>query len=154
MQKEKVIYVLFRENYLSMLENSSDTRMFSHLFVEIDSKKQDLLKDGNLSCAYFVSSILKLFGLIKDVHATVDGTIKDMEASGWERIKNPKKGAVLVWEEKDFNEEKHKHIGFFLGKDMAISNSSRKRKPILHHWTYQDKRKVEAIFWHRRLDKD
>ena len=154
MRKEKVIHILFRENYLSMLESSPNTRMFSHLFAKIEGKKQDILRDGNLSCAYFVSSILKLFGLIKDVHATVDGTIKDMEASGWDRIKNPKKGAVLVWEEKDFNDGKHKHIGFFLGKDMAISNSNKKRKPAVHHWTHEDKRKVEAIFWHYKLDKE
>jgi len=43
-----------------------------------------------LDCAFFVSSILLMFGLIKKNHATVKNTLADMQKSGWQKIKKPR----------------------------------------------------------------
>ena len=80
---------------------------------------------------------------MNNLHATVEGTVKDLENSGWKRIKTPKEGSVLIWEEKN----SHKHIGFYLGKNKAVSNSSEKRVPKTHHFTYNGKRKIESIWF-------
>ncbi|MCX6813984.1 MAG: hypothetical protein NT078_02130 [Candidatus Azambacteria bacterium] len=117
------------------------------------------MKNGGLSCARFVSSLLYLFKLIKDMHATVNGIVKDLKQSGWKKIKKPKIGSILVWEKIDFgNKDFHKHIGFYIGNNKAISTSSPKKgQPVIHHWTYGIKRnkpvrKVEAIFWNKKLN--
>jgi len=96
---------------------------------------------------------LCIFGLICQPHATVKGTVKDMKRSGWRLIKKPKKGAVFVWEEKEFSKNDiHPHIGFYFGPGQTISNSHSKGQPACHHQTYNNKRKITAIFWHRKLN--
>ena len=142
---------LLKENYLAAIHNSVGSKLFQNFYTQIDSQKQDIMKGGELSCAFFASSILVLFGLCSKVHGTVDGTILDLVESGWHEISKPKIGAVLLWEAKDFEEESHKHIGFFVGGDKAISNSSRKKVPARHSWTFGGKRKVIGIWWNEKL---
>jgi len=149
----KQIKPLLYKNYLALIKNSLKAKVWRNFYVIINKKVQDILHNGDLSCAFFVSSLLVLFGLIQRIHTTVNGTLKDMEHCGWQRIKKPKIGSILLWEAKS----SHKHLGFFMGKKKAISNSSKNRVPIKHHWTFgekngQPKRKIEAIFWHRKLD--
>lgn len=129
--------------YLSFIKKSIDSKLFQNAFFSFNSKKTDILENGNLSCAFFVSSILKIFSQINNLHATVEGTVKDLENSGWKKLKTPKEGSVLVWEEK----KGHKHIGFYLGKNKAVSNSSKKHAPEAHHFTYNGKRKIELILF-------
>ncbi len=161
MKKEKVIPILF-DTYIAIIKNSVGSKIFRNSYAKVNGKKKDILRNGKLSCAFFVSSILALFplfGLIKyPPHGTVDGTIRDLEESGWEKIKNPKVGSILVWEKIDYgNKNFHKHIGFYIGGSKAISTSNVKHgKPTIHHWTYgikgnQPIRKVEAIFWNKKL---
>ena len=158
MKKQKVIPILF-DTYIAVIKNSVGSKMFRNFYAKVDGKKTDIMKNGDLSCAWFVSSLLYLFKLIKDAHATVNGTIKDLQQSGWKKIKKPKIGNVIVWEKIDFgNKDFHKHIGFYIGNNKAISTSnSKKGQPIIHHWTYGIKRnkpvrKVKAIFWHKKLN--
>lgn len=82
----------------------------------------------------------------------------DMEKSGWKKIRKPRLGCVLVWEGKKGESGLHKHVGFYMGDEKAISNSDKKRCPIIHHWTYgvskaKPKREVQAMYWHSELDK-
>jgi hypothetical protein len=146
-------FIIF-DSYLSAIKNSVGTKIFRNLFVKINGKKNDVLKNGDLSCAYFVSSVLYLFGLIKEKHATVDGALKDMEKSGWKEIKKPKIGCVILWDLK--NEQRH--IGFYMGEKSAISHRPEKRTPVKHHWTYgidkngNPKRKILAFYWSKKLD--
>ncbi len=131
-----------KKSYLAMIKNSQGTKMFSDYFAFVKGKSKNLLKKGRLSCAFFVSSVLKIFNLIESVHLTVKGTIKDLKKSGWQKTKRPKIGDILVWEK----EQGHFHIGFYLGKNQAISNSSKKGFPEKHHYTYKGKRKIIEIF--------
>jgi len=165
MKKQKVIPILF-DTYIAVIKNSVGSKMFRNSYAKINNKKTDILQNGKLSCAFFASSILVLFKLIKEIHGTVDGTVGDLKQSGWKEIsakggsasggKKPKIGSILVWEK---NHNSHKHIGFYIGNNKAISTSSiKKGRPLIHHWTYGIKRnkpirKVEAIFWNKKLGK-
>jgi hypothetical protein len=80
------------------------------------------------------------------------GTIKDLNESGWIEIKNPHVGSIIVWDEMDFDGEKHKHIGFYIGNKKAISNSFFKKVPTEHHWTFEGKRRGTNIFWNDKLN--
>jgi hypothetical protein len=136
---------LFFDTYISVIKNSDKSQMFRSLYAKINGKKTDITKNGSESCAFYVSSVLFLFKLIKEIHATVNGTIKDLENSGWKKAKKPKIGCVLVWAEKKFKDGPHKHIGFYMGNDMAISNSSKYKYPTKHKWNEYDGRKIEMI---------
>lgn len=121
--------------------------MFRSYYALVNGIDQDILRDGDLSCAFYVSSILKIFNLIQEVHTTVTNTVKDLEASEWKKVVEPKIGCVLVWEAKLFeNEEVHTHIGFYMGNNTAISNSEKYKVPKLHHVTWNNTRKIVAIY--------
>jgi hypothetical protein len=46
----------------------------------------------------------------------------------------------------------HKHIGFYIGNNRAISNNSvHDGGPAEHDWTFEGKRKVEAVLWSEKL---
>lgn len=158
MKNTKVIPILF-DTYIAVVKNSVGSKMFRNSYAKVGDKKTDIMENGNVSCAWFASSLLYLFKLIKDVHATVDGTVRDLEQSGWRKIAEPKVGSVLVWEKMDFgNKNFHKHIGFYIGDNKAISaSSSKKGQPAIHHWTYGKKgnnpaRKIESIFHNKKLN--
>ena len=140
-----------------MIQNAANGQnwMFRNLFVEDGGQVKDILNDGRWSCAVFVSSILYLNKLIKDVHANVDSTVRDMIASGWHEIKDLRSGAVIVWKKKSAQDDgqMHGHIGFFVGNDMAISNDSGGTGfPREHDPTFNGTREVDKILWHPDLD--
>ncbi len=148
----KVIPLIF-DTYLAVIKNSVGTKLFRNLYSAVNDKKTDITQGGELSCAFYVSSILKMFNFIKKIHATVDSTIKDLKESGWREINQPKIGSVLVWEKIDFGKgDIHKHIGFFIGHHKAISNNYQLKYPIKHHWNFNGKRKIEIILWNPKIN--
>lgn len=128
--------------------------MFKNFYATINGKKKDIMRNGDLSCAFFVvSSILSLFKLIKGRHGTIQSTIEDLRKSGWKTIPKPKAGSVFVLEKVIFeNGEVSKHIGFYIGKNTAISTNSTTECIYAHHFTFNGKRKIEMIFWNDKLD--
>ncbi len=152
------VKLLKLENYLHSVKNSVDSKQFQILKALVDGKEKNLVKNGDLSCAYFVSAILLLENLIKERHATVNGTIRDMRDFGWKKISKPKIGCVLIWEKMEQGQNgSHEHIGFYIGEEKAVSNSSRFRVPKKHHWTFgldqnnKPKRKIISMYWHPKL---
>lgn len=151
MAKNQKVILLIADTYLAVIKNSIGSKIFRNLYAKVDGKKEDITRNGELSCAFYTSSILALAKQIKEVHATVNSTVKDLQKSGWKIIKKPKVGSVLVWEKADFgNNSIHKHIGFYIGKSKAISNSYKRGYPIKHNWIFAN-RKIEAIFWNPKL---
>lgn len=138
-----------RKTLFKLIENSIGSKLFRNNYFFVDGKSKDLLKNGELSCAFYVSSILYLLRLIKDVHTTVQGTIKDMEESGWYKIEKPKKGAVILYEP---DKHGHLHLGFYWSKNRAVSNVSSKKSPNFHHLNYK-RRKILAFYYHKELEK-
>ncbi len=151
-EKEKVVPQLY-ETYLAVINNAVGANLFRTMYALVNGTQQDLMRDGDLSCAFFVSSILKMFDQIGRVHGTVASTLKDMAEHGWQKTAELEKGAVVVWEEKvDERGEAHKHLGFYLGDALAVSNNAKTRTPQKHHYTYgenngQPVRKITDIFW-------
>ena len=59
---------LFKKSYLAAIKNSEGTKIFANFYGKGGRRTLDLTKNGEFSCAYFVSSILKIFDLIKKNH--------------------------------------------------------------------------------------
>lgn len=148
---------LLYDTYLAVIKNSVGSKIFKNLYAEVFKKKQDVLRNGVLSCAFFVSAILTLCGLIKKTHSTVSSTVKDLEESGWKKVHKLRPGSILVWEPLTWPDgEVYHHIGFYLGKNQAVSNSYKKHCPIIHHFTFGTKnnkplRKIISIYCYPKL---
>jgi hypothetical protein len=152
--KDMKIDLLKYESYLKMIKNSVGSKMFRNLYVLRGKRKIDATEDGELSCAFFVSNLLLIWGLISEGHATIKSTIKDMQKNGWKKISLEKirPGDVIVWEDKKSERRRHhSHVGFFIGKKEAISHSDGVKAISAHHWTYDDKRKIIAAYRHPKF---
>ena len=144
------------KNLLLSIKNSIGTQIFR---CYLDKEGNDVLKNGDLSCAYYVSSILLLHGLIDRSHFTVPGTIHSMLKAGWTEIKHQKIGCIVVWGSVHQNGADHKHLGFFIGDGQAISNRSSLGMPGEHQLHYsgldkdgaKKKAPVLAYYWHPHL---
>jgi len=149
--------LLKKKSLLAILSNSikGDNYLFRNLYAKDDKGNEiDILKDGVVSCAVFVSAVLLNLELIKRPHSTIQGTEKDLVESGWHETSDLNPGAILVWERQVFSDKTaHRHTGFYLGNNEAISNDSSVGFPRKHHYTYNDTRKIEKIYWHPDLDK-
>ena len=143
------IKLLKYESYLQMIKNSVGTKMFRNLYLEIDGKKIDATENGEMSCTFFVSNVLLIWKLISEGHATIKGTLKDMKKNNWVEIplKHIKPGDVIVWEEKLSNKGRiRSHIGFYISEEKTISNNDGEGIIDIHHWTYNNKRKIIAVY--------
>lgn len=143
-----------------MIENAAkgENWMFRNFYIHENGVEKDVLENGGLSCAAFVSSILYFHNSlleflrkprwIKFTHANVASTKKDMLENSWYEIQELKPGAVIIWEKQE-----HEHMGFYVGNDEAVSNDSKGRGfPWKHHFTYNGTRKIEKIYWHDDLN--
>ena len=151
--------LLKHRNFSSYIEGSVGSNAYRHIFVCDDNgEERDIVEDGQLSCAYFASSAMLVAGLIKSVHATVASTLKDMEVSGWVRVSEPRPGCVILWASDLEAGAQHAHVGFYVGNDEAISNSTSERVPRRHHVTYgvnddgTPKRPIVSYWWHSDLE--
>ncbi len=148
MTSRKVVQLKL-DTYIAALKNGVGSRMFRNFYATVDGKQKDIMRNGDLSCAFYASFVLAGFSMIKTVHGTVGGTVADLRSSGWERVRSPRPGCVVVWGPKtDEKGESHRHIGFYIGGGKAVSNSSKKRSPTLH--SYKN-RKVTELYWNPRL---
>lgn len=153
------VEILQKDTYLTMIRSSLGTNLYRNLYALVGGMRADILKDGDLSCAFFVSSLLHQFSLIARPHATVAGLERDLKASGWKLAEMPVPGAVLIWESVPQTDgEVHAHSGFFIGGDVAISNSYKEKTPIEHHLTFGETagkpaRALSAIYVHDFLTR-
>ncbi len=153
--------IITYKNYLAMIKGSADSKMFRHSYAKDNGLVRDILENGEKSCAYYVSSLLKVFDLIAHQHATVEGTAKDLQKNGWREAKELKPGSVLYWEEKYFfkSKKRHAHLGFFTGQNKAVSNDEATGLIKKHHFTFgvdkkgNPKRRILKIFTHPLIEK-
>ncbi len=147
-------------SYTASIKNSVGTDLFRQLYFHIGDTSIDVLEDGDLSCATYVTGILYLFDLIQERHTTVVSTIEDMKQSGWYEIEQPRTGAVILWDFKkgdDGTQGKHRHVGFYINDKLAVSNDSATRVVAAHHPTFgtdengDARRRVLAYYWNDRL---
>jgi hypothetical protein len=103
--------------YLAMIEGSINSRQYERVYVMRPDGPVDVTGRGNFSCAVFVSALLTLCTLTNGgVHTTVDETIRDMRASGWEEVTYDQSypGCILVWGAANVcsDGKLQRHIGF------------------------------------------
>ena len=151
--------LLSRDTYLAMIKNSVGSTLFRTLYAEVDGKKEDILKEGELSCTFFVSSILWHFRLLTEgPHANTPGLVRDLEKSGWVKTDVPTEGAVVIWEVMQQKSGPHPHSGFYVNSDKAISHIDNTKTPQEHHNTFGTKpdgapqRRIIALYTHSFLD--
>lgn len=130
-----------KENYLAMIEGSIGTPMFRHLYQKKDDVVKDILRDGQVSCAFHTSLILCLpnITLLPQPHATVEGLIKRLDTTaGWEKLPTPEhKGDIIIWEKQaQKGGEPHLHAGFYWNEEEAISHLDFAVSPQKHHLTF------------------
>ena len=129
-----------KKTYLKAIENSVGSRIFNINYVKnlTTNEVYDVMNNGLLSCAYFVSGLLTIFSLIDRPHAVVTTVTEKLKETGWEKQNNNKvkPGDVIVWEKLKLNGSVNEHIGFVLDDQTAVSNSSEKQKIASHHITY------------------
>lgn len=145
--------LLLRPTYLAVIRGSVGATLFRHVYARRNGRTVDLVRRGDLACAFYVSSVLKLFDLVRAVHLTVAGTARDLRRAGWHRTRRIRPGAVLIWEPERYGREVHRHIGFALSVRQAVSTSSRRRSIVAHHMTFGKKRAVSEAYWHPRLGR-
>lgn len=143
---------LIRKTLIAALRASVDTKMFQHIYVrrQSDGVELDTMNGGELSCAFYVSSILAMLGGLDRAHSTVSTTLARLKEFGWHEIPEPRPGAVVTWPAYDG----HTHIGFVLDNGDYISNSLSARSPQLHKQQLPDGRKPDAYYWHKILDQE
>lgn len=151
----KMVKPLKKKTYLAVIENSIGSNTYRNSYALVDGEERDILKGGRLSCAFYVSSILLMFGLIKEIHSTVKGTERDLEASGWQKVDSFEKGDVIFWEEIEGEDGRHGHVGFFWDEHSAISNDSNAGSPAKHDLNFsiesQSSRKIVFGYRHSNL---
>ena len=137
-----------RETYLAVIKSLPGTKIFQALYVTIDERKLiNVVENGSLSCAFVVSSVLKMFNLIDNVHGTVAGVVREAPKYGWEITKSPMVGDLVVWPVL----EGHPHIGFYLDENTCVSNSSRLGYPAVHGMIMEDGRAPEYFLTNNKL---
>lgn len=156
----------FRSTYLQRIRNSLGSELFQVCYcVNPKGVLEDVCRGGLLSCAVFVSNILKMHSLIKTPTANVGTLEKELISCDWFLCKNkdnPCFGAVLFWEPKKGSDGKmHRHVGFYFMAGIAISNDPRgvnmgsTRAPIMHRMDCSDllryPRKIEKVYSHPKL---
>lgn len=145
--------------YMAMIRGSVHSEQYHRLFVDTPDGPKDVIGNGDLACAYFVSAILVLCELTQGgVHTTVTETLADLVASGWYPIEVPREGCIVVWGEKLCTDGvRHRHIGFCTGVDEAISSRPKdgglRRHPLIEtDVSGQVVRPIESLYSHSRLE--
>lgn len=140
---------LYFKTYLQVLRNSVGTQMFRNFYIRTaDGTEMDALSDGSNSCAFYVSSVLALFGKLSGPHGTVKSTLADLEHSGWRTVEPDamQPGDVLLWEAMQADDGWFEHVGFYLGDDRAVSTSWTEKKVVEHDVRFDGKRAIQQAF--------
>ncbi len=160
--KEEGYPVAVQRTLLAQIEGSIGGGQYLSLYIEKSTGDSpahvDVIENGRFACAYYVSALLHLMNLLDGaVHTTVTETIKDLLASGWYEIDEPVPGAVIIWGPKLASDGKpHRHVGFYLKDNQAVSTDGVTGRPTVHHVTYGTKdgspaRPIQAIYFHKQL---
>jgi hypothetical protein len=149
MPQDNPLQRLIHKNLIYTVRTIVDSELFKHIYVRDtrDGREFDAMDDGIGACAYTVSGVLALHGLIDHPHATVAKTIARMQDAGWVKTNTPKPGDVVQWAALNDN----MHMAFFIGDDQVIGNSTQNRVPKQYALTLPDGRKPIAYYTHPSL---
>ena len=143
------IEILKYETYLKAIENSVGSRIFNSLIVKFRDSDQtsDILGDGEFSCAFFVSSILAMFGVLDKPRATVI-SLKDIISKDekWSTVSETEAqpGDVVFYEAVEHESGNvHEHVAFVTGSGQAVSTDYKQKQVVQHDLKY---RQINSIY--------
>ncbi len=142
---------LYFKTYLQLIKNSVGTEMFRNFYIRTtNGAEMDALSDGSNSCAFYVSSVLTLFGKHSGVHGTVKSTAADLGHSGWQQVDEAdmQAGDVIVWDAVELEGEFYEHVGFYIGDNRAVSTSWTEKKVVEHDLYFEGARTIGSVFRH------
>lgn len=136
------------KSYIAMVKGSVGSSAYQHFYASFDGEERDTMNGGATSCAYFVSSILTIFGGLDSTGFVVGSVERRLIDYGWKQVDSPEPGDVVVYEVAEQEGEPHAHIGFYIGDERVVSTSSSKKVVVEHDWLYRDhiQRGVTAIY--------
>jgi len=153
--------IMRKETFLKMVENSEGCKLFNSLMMKKGGEVFDILGDGDVSCATFTSNILYLNEFLSKRTTTVLGLEKILseevksESSRFVEITIadfiPEKGDVVFWESIMGDDgAAHRHVGFVLNENEAVSTSGIYHS-VIRHPLYKKpgtdiNRKIERVF--------
>lgn len=158
----------YYKSYIDAIKWSVWSQAYRHFWINKWWKDIDILQDGNLSCAYYVSNLLKQFNLIKAWSANTKSTISMLLEKWRYEIDNQTNAndipiwSVIVRQWWYGNDGLHSHIWFFVWDENVISNDSYQQDrsgmdyeepqycPIVHHYNYRWTRKIDKIYTYDR----
>jgi len=127
--------------------------MFRNFYIQTaDGIEMDALSDGSNSCAFYVSSVLTLFGKHSGVHGTVKSTVADLHNSGWRKVEDMQAGDVIIWDAVELEGAWYEHVGFYIGDNRAVSTSWTEKKVVEHDVFFDGARSIGQIFRHREWE--
>lgn len=132
-----------KKNLITIAKNFVGTKGFRNFY----QNDKDILNNGDVSCAFFVSTVLAMCKLVDRVYFTVDNLSKYLEESTlfetflFPKVEEISAGDVIIW---DTSEGGHKHIGFCVAQGVAVSNRSSLGAPGEHELVYSGFDKVDV----------
>lgn len=165
------MYINYYQSYLAMIRNSVGSWTRRNFYIDFDSgSSKDILRWWEESCAFYVSSILRLFNLSWATFANVLSLEKHLLSYGRSKAEDysdPEKllpGSIIIREKRAGKDKSdmfgndrsyNYHIGFYIWNNEAISNYSDGfqdgkviEKPLCprkHHYTYNNERQIKSI---------
>ncbi len=143
---------------LYRIEASLGSTIFRSVFATVDDKEKDLTRDGQASCAVYVSGLLVWAEKSERMRATVASLEQGLKECGWVQTNERIPGAVVIWEAtKQADGELHEHAGFIVSETEAVSHSDKELAPVKHHITYgetntgEPQRVIKCIYRHQDL---
>lgn len=131
--------IMQKETYLAMVQNSIGTQMFRSMIARKNNGEvEDILRDGDYSCAFFVSTILRICEMLRGrTRTTVRGLREYLtHSSNWEEIncQSIEPGDIIFWERVTFADgSSNEHVGIALSQQEAVSTSDSKKMVVNHH---------------------
>jgi|AntAceMinimDraft_13_1070369.scaffolds.fasta_scaffold106820_2 hypothetical protein len=130
-----------KKNLTCIAKNFEGSNGFRNYF---DVNQKDILDDGDLSCAIYISTVLVMCRLTEGVSFTVSGLLTRIRNSdnfieyAYTSIGDLLPGDIVVWD--SLKDDQNKHVGIFLGGEFvdknAISNRSSQGSPGRHSVLY------------------
>lgn len=159
-QETHIVRWLRRRTLIYIANNSIGSKMWSKSFIlDSDGNVHDLYEDGNLSCAYHISTTLKMCELWQNqAVANVDSLVAKLPQNGWSEINLPRPGALVIYGENKLHRAwATKHVGIIINDTEAVSNGSNGSHIIDKHpigSPSNQKREILGYWWHEDFEDD
>lgn len=145
--------ILKYDTYISIIKNSVGSRLFNSFMVRIKDTGaiEDILKDGEYSCAFFVSSVLTLLHAIDKPCTTVSSLERKIEEDNhWFEVTADEiePGDVIFYEDTTFTDgSTDGHVGFVQDEQNVVSNNFQLRQITRHNLHLRPIKKIYRHIW-------